>query len=39
VNYLSLNFFDSVLNGSVEALAWLAPAAVGGIEDLTVQRK
>ncbi len=39
VNYLALNFFDAVLNGNAEALARLAPAAVGGIDDLAVQRK
>ena len=39
VNYLSLNFFDATLNGNADALARLAPATVGSIEDLTYQSK
>ncbi len=39
VNYLSLNFFDGVLNGSADALGRLEPRIVGRIEDLTYQRK
>jgi predicted dienelactone hydrolase len=39
VNFLSLNFFDGVLNGNAAALARLAPANVAGIEDLVYQTK
>jgi predicted dienelactone hydrolase len=39
VNYLSLNFFDAVLNGDADALARLDPARVAPIEDLRYQRK
>jgi predicted dienelactone hydrolase len=38
-NYLSLNFFDAVLNGDADALARLDPRVVGKIEDLTFTRK
>ncbi len=39
VNYLSLNFFDGVLNGDADALARLAPANVASIEDLVYESK
>jgi len=39
VNYLSLNFFDAILNVNADALARLAPATVATIEELAVQRK
>lgn len=39
VNYLSLNFFDGILNGNPAALTRLAPATVAGIEDLTYRTK
>jgi predicted dienelactone hydrolase len=39
VNYLSLNFFDGVLNGNAAALDRLSPANLAQIEDLTVQSK
>jgi predicted dienelactone hydrolase len=39
VNYLSLNFFDGVLNGNPEALARLSPATLAGIEDLVWQSR
>jgi predicted dienelactone hydrolase len=38
-NYLSLAFFDGVLNGNAEALDRLAPANLATIEDLTYQSK
>ena len=34
VNYLSLNFFDGVLNGNTDALDLLDPGILAGIEDL-----
>jgi hypothetical protein len=39
VNYLSLNFFDGVLNGNAAALARIAPASVATIEDLVYRTK
>jgi predicted dienelactone hydrolase len=39
VNYLSLAFFDGVLNGDADALARLDPAGLARIEDLAYQRK
>ena len=39
VNYLSLNFFDAVLNDDPAALARLDPAVVAEIEDLRFWRK
>jgi len=39
VNYLSLNFFDAILNENVEALGRLAPAALAEIESLRVESK
>jgi len=39
VNYLSLNFFDAVLNGNPDALARLDPAVLATIEDLVYQSK
>jgi predicted dienelactone hydrolase len=39
VNYLSLNFFDGVLNGNAAALARLSPASLAQIEDLTYQSR
>jgi predicted dienelactone hydrolase len=39
INYLSLNFFDGVLNGNEEALRRLAPEVVGELEDLKFWRK
>jgi len=39
VNFLSLNFFDGVLNGNPEALARLAPANLSQVEDLVYQSK
>ena len=39
VNFLSLNFFDGVLNGNAEALAELDPARLARIEDLVYQEK
>lgn len=39
VNYLSLNFFDAILNGNADALGRLGPAAVGEIESLRVETK
>jgi predicted dienelactone hydrolase len=39
VNYLSLNFFDAVLNGDAAARARLDPANVARIEDLRYQSK
>ena len=37
MNFLSLNFFDAVLNGDPEALARLAPGNLAAIEDLVYQ--
>jgi predicted dienelactone hydrolase len=37
VNFLSLNFFDGVLNGNPDALARLDPARLATIEDLVYQ--
>jgi len=39
VNYLSLNFFDAILNGDADALGRLGPTAVGEIESLRVETK
>jgi predicted dienelactone hydrolase len=39
VNYLSLNFFDAVLNGDADALARLSPGNLARIEDLVYQSK
>ncbi|HJQ82599.1 MAG TPA: prolyl oligopeptidase family serine peptidase [Candidatus Binatia bacterium] len=39
VNFLSLNFFDGVLNGNPDALARLAPANLAAIEDLVYESK
>ncbi len=39
VNFLSLNFFDGVLNGNAAALARLSPASLAQIEDLIYQSK
>ncbi|MFZ1863375.1 MAG: hypothetical protein WAU39_04055 [Polyangiales bacterium] len=39
INYLALNFFDGVLNGSDEALGRLDPEVVGDLEDLKYWRK
>ena len=39
VKYLSLSFFDGVLNDNSEALARLAPANLAAIEDLVYQSK
>ena len=39
VNYLSLAFFDGVLNGDAQALGRLDPASVAHIEDLVYRRK
>jgi|GEM_PF-1194149 len=39
INYLTLNFFDGVLNGNTEALDRLDPAVVGELEDLKYWRK
>jgi predicted dienelactone hydrolase len=39
VNYLSLNFFDAVLNDDAAALERLSPAALARIEDLVYQSK
>jgi predicted dienelactone hydrolase len=39
VNYLSLNFFDGVLNGNAGALARLDPAVLATIEDLVYQSR
>ena len=39
VNYLSLNFFDGVLNGDAAALDRLSPADLARIEDLVYQSK
>lgn len=39
VNYLSLNFFDGILNGNTAALDRLDPATLAGIEDLVYQSK
>ena len=39
VNFLSLNFFDGVLNGNPDALARLAPANLALVEDLVYQSK
>ena len=37
VNFLSLNFFDAVLNGDPDALARLTPGNLAAIEDLVYQ--
>jgi predicted dienelactone hydrolase len=39
VNYLSLNFFDGVLNGNPDALARISPASLAQVEDMTYQSK
>jgi len=39
VKYLSLSFFDGILNGNGDALARLAPENLGTIEDLVYQSK
>jgi predicted dienelactone hydrolase len=39
INYLSLNFFDAILNDDEEALDRLAPEVVGELEDLRYWRK
>jgi predicted dienelactone hydrolase len=39
VNFLSLQFFDGVLNGNAAALAELDPARLARIEDLAYQQK
>ena len=39
VNYLSLNFFDGVLNGNAEALDRIDPAQLATIENLVYQSK
>ncbi len=39
INYLSLNFFDGILNENQEALDRLAPEVVGELEDLRYWRK
>ena len=39
INYLSLNFFDAILNENDEALDRLAPEVVGELEDLRYWRK
>src|SRR5262245_31738683 len=39
VNFLSLNFFDGVLNGNPEALARIQPAGLAQVEDLVYQSK
>ena len=39
VNYVSLAFFDGVLNGNADALARLDPTGLARIEDLVYQRK
>ena len=39
VNYLSLNFFDGVLNGNADALDRLSVESVAPIEDLIYERK
>jgi len=39
VNFLSLNFFDGVLNGNPDALARLAPGNLSAIEDLVYQSR
>lgn len=39
VNFLSLNFFDGVLNGNAEALGRLAPEKLARVEDLVYQSK
>ena len=39
VNYLSLNFFDAILNANAEALARLSPASLAEIESLRVETK
>jgi predicted dienelactone hydrolase len=39
VNYLSLNFFDAVLNGDAAALDRLSPANLARFEDLVYQSK
>jgi dienelactone hydrolase len=39
VNYLSLAFFDGVLNGNQDALARLGPANLATVEDLRYQSK
>jgi len=39
INYLSMNFFDAILNQNQEALDRLAPEVVGELEDLRYWRK
>lgn len=39
VNYLSLNFFDAILNGDADAAARLTPAALATVDELTYQGK